>query len=94
MIITLELSTEEESALRRTAEAAGVDIDAVLHRLIMLLAVPQAEKAASRGEPGAASGSSAASGVEEEAERRREQEEMQANIRRWHAERGLSEGPR
>ena len=84
MTVTLELNVEEAEALRRTAEAAGVEVDAVLHQLIALLAPEAAGNAPARREPSEASG--AAEEAAEDAERRREQEEMQANIRRWHAE--------
>ena len=102
MVVALKLNAEEVQALHRTAEAAGVDIDAVLHQLIALLAPEAIENAPARREPSemdsaegaAGEGAAGAEAAEEEAERRREQEEMQANIRRWHAEqRGSASAP-
>ena len=78
MTITLNLNAEEERVLRLTAEAAGADIPAVLHGLIAQLLPP--EPATAAPEPGG--------DPESSAERRREQEEVAANIKRWHEERG------
>ncbi len=76
MIVTLELSAEEEATLEGVAEAAGVDTKTVLHRLIAQLSGPMEAEAVPNGgtDPNAAM------------ERRREQEEVEANIQRWHAE--------
>ena len=80
MIVTLELSKEEVQTLRPLADAAGVDLETVLHQMIALLPPVASEK------PQGFHEDSAEQKIEEDAERRREQEEMQANIKRWHAE--------
>ena len=76
MKVTLELNEEEVQTLRPLADAAGVDLETVLHHLIAQLLPPPMPSAAPVLKEDA----------EEDAERRREQEEMQANIKRWHAE--------
>ncbi len=82
MKIILELSEEEVHALRPLADAAGVDFETVLHHLIAQLLPPVVlEKP-----KGLQENQTEENQMEEDAERRREQEEMQANIRRWHAE--------
>lgn len=81
MTLTLELKPEEVTALSRRARADGVDIEAVLHRLIASLTLPPAPVQARREED-------AADDPEEQAERDREREEVQANINRWRAEEG------
>ena len=81
MKVTLQLSGEEVHALRPLADAAGVDLETVLHHLIAQLLPPVAPE-----RPQTFSEGSAEEEIEEDAERRREQAEMQANIKRWHAE--------
>ena len=44
MTMTLELGPEEIAALERRAEAEGVDIQTVLHRLIAQIAPPLRER--------------------------------------------------
>ena len=75
--ITLELSADEHAALTAVAGAAGVSLETVLHGLIAQLSIPAAGEAVeSRGESLSAA-----------EERRREQAEVEANIKRWHADR-------
>ena len=81
MTIALDLNAEEERVLRLTAEAAAADIPAVLHGLIAQLLPP---------EPAASAAPEPSDDPESSAERRREQEEVEANIKRWHEERGLA----
>jgi len=73
MTITLELTPEEAAALRRRADAAGTDIEAVLHGLIAALAPRAAPPEALEEDP---------------EERDREQAELRANLDRWRAEQG------
>ena len=75
MTITLELSTDEQAALRAVASAAGMDIGTVLHGLIAQLSAPTATE-------------NAGEDLNMDAEERREQAEVEANIQRWHRERG------
>ena len=79
MTITLELTSEEQAALRRRAEAEGTGIEAVLRGLIARLAPPPAASLT----PGAVPDD-----PEELAERDRERAEVQANLDRWRAEQG------
>ena len=74
MTIMLELNAEEAAALQEIAEATGVTVEAVLHGLIAQV-LPPAKPEQREAED-----------LEEDAERRREQEEVEANIKRWHAE--------
>ncbi len=76
MMITLELSAEEMRALRGIAEAAGVDLQTVLHGLIAQISLPDREAS-----PALAPSADAS------VEQKREQEEVEANIKRWHEER-------
>jgi len=75
MTITLELTPEEATALRRRAAATGTDVEAVLRGLIAALAPPPAPPAAKEFE-------------EDPEERDREQAELRANLDRWRAEQG------
>ena len=80
MTVTLELSAEEAALLEAAAGAAGATREAVLRALIRQLA-------------GAGGPEDAQAAVPEETdpeERRREQAEVEANIKRWHAERAQS----
>ena len=81
MKVTLELSDAEAHALRPLAEAAGVTIETVLHHLIAQLGPPVVSE-----KPEGVTADRFEDSAEEDAERRREQAEMQANIKRWHAE--------
>lgn len=78
MTVTLELNADETQALQEIAQAAGADIPAVLHRLIAPLLPPDRAAPEPSRDP------------EDSEERRREQEEVEANIKRWHAERGAA----
>lgn len=100
MTVTLELTPEEAVVLRTRAEADGVDIETVLHRLVAQAAsspapqVPE-QPALTDKQKGALAlmqswpGGEQADDPEEQAEREREQQEFAANINRWRAEQGL-----
>ncbi len=79
MTVTLELSAEEAALLEAAAGAAGATREAVLRALIRQLGAggPEDAQAAVREET-------------DPEERRREQAEVEANIKRWHAERAQS----
>ena len=81
MKVTLTLSEAEVHALRPLAEEAGVTVETVLHHLIAQLGPPVVWE-----KPDSVDEDYPKDRAEEDAERRREQEEMQANIKRWHAE--------
>jgi len=81
MTVTLELRPEEVAALYRYAEAEGVDIETILHRLIaqiVPLSIPEAREKWELTEK--------TNDPEELAERDREVEEVNANLNRWRAE--------
>ena len=78
MTLTLELSPEEHDALTRQASVLGTTPEAVLRGLIAGLAPPP-----TLHEP--------AEDPEEQAERDRERAEIEANVLRWRAERGVQE---
>lgn len=99
MTVTLELRPEEVTALSRRARAEGVDIEAVLHRLVAQITLPPALEAQEKPELTEKQKGLAAllqswreedqtDDPEELAERDRELEEFKANINRWRAEEG------
>ncbi len=94
MTVTLDLKADEARVLQEIARSAETTIEAVLHALIAQVSAsyslpPRRAEAESAAESAEAESAEAESAEAEsaEAERRREQEEVEANIRRWHAER-------
>ena len=98
MTVTLDLRPDELDALRRRADAEGVDIETVLHRLIALIGPPSTETQVKREVAEKQKGTTAlmqagrqkdeTDDPEELAERDREREESKANLNRWLAEQG------
>ena len=99
MTVTLELRPDELDALRRRADAEGVDIETVLHRLIALIVPPPAsgmreERKLTEKQKALAAllqswrEEDQTDDPEELAERDRNLEEFKANMNRWRAEEG------
>ena len=98
MTVTLELRPDELDTLRRRANAEGVDIETVLHRLIALIGPPSTETQKKQDLTEKQKGATAriqagrqedeTDDPEELAERDREREESKANLNRWLAEEG------
>ena len=98
MTITLELRPDELDALRSRADAEGVDVETVLHRLIALIGPQSTETQKKQELTEKQKGAVAlmqAGRLEDEtddpedlAERDREREESKANLNRWLAEQG------
>ena len=101
MILTLELRPEEFTALHSRADAEGVDVETVLHRLVAHIAPPPAPEARGQRELTEKQKGLAAllqswrdedqtDDPEELAERNWDLEEFKANMNRWRAEEGRS----
>jgi len=99
MTVTLDLRPDELDALRRRADAEGVDIETVLHRLIALIVPPPAsgmreERKLTEKQKALAAllqswrEEDQTDDPEELAERDRDLEEFKANMNRWRAEEG------
>ena len=98
MTLTLELRPEEFTALHSCADAEGVDVETVLHRLVAQIAPPPAPETPGRWELTEKKGLVAlmeawrredeTDDPEELAERDRDLEEFEANMNRWRAEEG------
>ena len=98
MTVTLELRPDELDALRSRADAEGVDVETVLHRLIALIGPPSTETQfkweLAEGQKGTVAlmqvgrQEDQTDDPEEVAERDREREESKANLNRWLAEQG------
>jgi len=99
MTVTLDLRPDELDALRRRADAEGVDIETVLHRLIALIVPPPAsgmreERKLTEKQKALAAllqswrEEDQTDDPEELAERDRDLEEFKANLNRWLAEQG------
>ena len=98
MTVTLELRLDELDVLRGRADAEGVDVETVLHRLIALIGPPSTETQVKRELAEGQKGTTALMQVgrqksetddaEDLAERDREREESKVNLNRWLAEQG------
>lgn len=99
MTLTLELRPEEFTALHSRADAEGVDVETVLHRLVAQIAPAPAPEAQGKREltekqKGAIALMEAwrledeTDDPEELAQRDRDLEEFKANMNRWRAEEG------
>ena len=81
MTVTLELSLGEHASLEGRARTLGVPVEAVLRGLIASLPpLPDATETDDPEDP---------NDPEERAERDRERAEIEANVLRWRAERGV-----
>ena len=99
MTVTLELRPDEPTALNHRADAEGVNVETVLHRLIAQIVLPPAPEAREKREPTEKQKALVAllqswreedqtDDPEELAERDRNLEEFKANMNRWRAEEG------
>ena len=94
--VSLELRPEELAALRHHAEAEGVDIETVVHRLIAQIVpspTPETRELTEKQKGGIAPMQAwrredETDDPEALAERNRELEELKANLNRWRAEEG------
>ena len=99
MTVTLQLKPEELTALHSRADAEGVDVETVLHRLVAQIAPSPASQTREKREPTEKQKALAAllqswreedqtDDPEELAGRDRDLEEFKANMNRWRAEEG------